>query len=242
MNQTLSRNQRLRALENRIRKNLEEFMQTGADLREIRDDRLYEEDGFESWEQYLTERVGEEFGVERAHACKLIQCAEIRPKLPDLNNVSRGRHSAGWSQKAVLEFSRLVPEDGQDGRKKDYSRLRKQDAARVAKRAMEMAGDKPVTSSDVRRAVDADLGIDRAAKAKETRKARDEADGVRLEDYLRSKADLFDGIRECLAEIPAGAWELLEQIDPGLVRRVATAAADLTAFLRTVEQPAEEPD
>src|SRR6516164_9199212 len=52
---TVSRKQRLRTLENEIRKGMEEFYYTGMKLKEIRDDELYKEDGFETWERYCKE-------------------------------------------------------------------------------------------------------------------------------------------------------------------------------------------
>lgn len=52
MTVTVSRKQRLRTLENEIRTEMEEFYHTGQKLKEIRDDELYKEDGFETWEKY----------------------------------------------------------------------------------------------------------------------------------------------------------------------------------------------
>ncbi len=238
-----SRKQRLRTLENSIRKNFESFVQTGMALREIRDDELFKEDGFEKWEHYLKQRVGDQFGIEMRHAQRLIQCAEIRPKLPDAKNLPSSSGCSGWSQLAVLEFGRLVPEREDDNRKKDYAALRKSDAARVAKAAISIAEQDAakkdtepeavvVTSMHVRKAVDADLGIDRAAKAQETKRQRDES-RPELPGYLRAKMGMIEGITENLSEVPADSWKLLEESEPGLAERLATACDHLAELLRS---------
>ena len=53
---TVSRKQRLRTLEKEIRSGMEEFYYVGMKLKEIRDEELYKEDGFETWEKYCRER------------------------------------------------------------------------------------------------------------------------------------------------------------------------------------------
>jgi hypothetical protein len=55
-------------------------------LKEIRDNELYKEDGFETWYRYLRERIGEVFGIEKSQAHSLIACAQIRTKLPDISS------------------------------------------------------------------------------------------------------------------------------------------------------------
>jgi hypothetical protein len=239
----VSRTQRLWTLENRIRKNFESFVQTGMDLKEIRDDELFKEGGFEKWSHYLKQRVGEEFGIEKSQAQKLIQCAEIRPKLPDLDSVHRGGPNSEWSQKAVVEFGRLVPERDDDDRKKDYAALRKSDASRVAKAAIKLAEQEAaekdvepdsvaVTSMHVRKAVDADLGIDRSQKAVETRREREDSK-PELADYLRRTIGYIQGTTENLLEVPADAWKLLEEREPDLAERLATVCDELAELMRS---------
>lgn len=230
---TVSRKQRLRTLENRIRKNFESFVQTGMDLKEIRDDHLFKEDGFEKWDHYLKQRVGLEFGMEKRQAQTLIQCAEIRPKLPDLKSVQCAAHSEGWSQNAVLEFTRLVPDADDGNAKKDYSALRKADAARVAREAMKLAADGPLTSTHVRKAVDIELGIDRAKKAAATKREHENYEPT-LADYIKSQAEVIEVVTKRLAEkVSADQWELLEESDPQLAERLATACDELAELLRS---------
>ena len=99
MAQTLSdRKQRLRTLEKSIRGTMEQFVETGNALKEIRDEELYKADGFETWDAYLKNRVGEEFGIERQQVLNLITAATIRPKLPDPKILPNklGESNGGW--------------------------------------------------------------------------------------------------------------------------------------------------
>ncbi len=100
------RKQRLRALESQIRENYEAFVLTGFALMEIRDDELYKEDGFLNWMAYRTTRIGEEFGIDKSHADRLIVCAQVRRKLP---SSPPGGGEEGWSQLELLELARLAP-------------------------------------------------------------------------------------------------------------------------------------
>lgn len=230
---TLSnRKQRLRTLENRIRKNYESFVQTGQDLKEIRDEELYREDGFETWTVYLKVRVGEAFGIEKSQADVLIRCAEIRPKLPDLPSPGAPGQD-GWSQRAISEFARLAPASDDNERRYNYSKIDKRDAARVAKEASRLAEaeDKPLSSRHVRVAVDKELGIDRGAKSRETKNKAN--NGIDLANYLTSKVGQIEAITEHLSRVPGDAWTLLEESDPGLAERLAGVCDDLAALLRS---------
>lgn len=137
---------------------MEQFVETGNALKEIRDDELYRADGFDTWEQYLKQRVGEDFGIEKVQALGLIQAAIIRPKLPDpktiFGKVNIGDTQPEWKPTVVKEFARLAPpKENAVGRPgPDVSQLRKQDVQRVAKAAVEIAKEqgKPVTAAIVR--------------------------------------------------------------------------------------------
>ena len=105
---------------------------------------------------------------------------------------------------------------------------------RSEKEAAKNPDVKPIklSSSTVRKFVDEDLGIDRQQKAKETKREREDS-RPDLADYLRSKASQIEGIIENLADVPAGAWELLEEDEPGLAERLATACDQLAELLRS---------
>src|SRR6516165_627391 len=102
----VSRKQRLQALEKQIRENYEAFVKTGFALMEIRDEKLHLEAGFDSWDRYLKERVGNEFGIEMRQAQKFIACAQIRPKLPDISRsqLRENGEAVEWGIEAVYEF------------------------------------------------------------------------------------------------------------------------------------------
>jgi len=114
---TVSRKQRLRELEKEIRSGMEEFYYTGMKLKEIRDDELYKEDGFETWEKYCLER----WELARSHVKRLIIASEYRDKLP---KAPSGGHD--WSERSVRELTR-IPD--------------KKQAARVAAKVVEIDSD-----------------------------------------------------------------------------------------------------
>jgi hypothetical protein len=143
------RKQRLRTLEKSIRGTMEQFVETGNALKEIRDDELYREDGFETWDAYLKQRVGDDFGIERSQVQRLINASIIRPKLPDakiLPDCSQGIKQE-WSVKAVKEFERLAPQDPEHAQRRDLTALRMQDVQRVAKAAVEIAKEQRCSNS-----------------------------------------------------------------------------------------------
>jgi hypothetical protein len=220
---TMSRKERLRTLETDIRMNYEAFVRTGFALKEIRDDELYREDGFATWEAYLKTRVGEEFGIERGQAFRLIQCAQIQTKASRTPEVSRTRDTghepekAALSQRILLELGRLAPKDEKaDGQPRDFSRLDRRDVQRVLKKAnahCRQAGVK-LTATVVRKFVDADLGIDRAAQARETRQFAKEAEQEhrqRVEQAELAAQQRREG--EEHPTVDSGLFEVARQLD-----------------------------
>ncbi len=229
-----NRKQRLRTLENKIRKQAESIQKTGIEigreLVEIRDDELWKEGGYESWNQYLKSQGAELLGGKSfAQSTNLIRAAEIEKRLPE-NSVQ----SIGLNATHLKELGRLAPiktvDDGA-GREKDYSKLRKQDVARVLK----AAGPEP-SVRDIRAAVDADLGIDRAAQAKATKEERKREELERLptlESLLFRKTRELEELLEELQSLPGEVWEDAEESDPGLAERFATVCENLASFMRS---------
>ena len=229
---TTNRKQRLRTLENRIRKNAESIGKTGLeigrDLIEIREEELWA-DEYESWNQYLKEMVSDLVGKSFGQAVKFIRAAEIRKRLPD-NKIIDDLKPAH-----LTELGRLAPDKGKDdsaGKEKDYSKIKTRDITRVLKKAVEIADSETPSVRDIQKAVDHDLGIDRAAKAKKT-KEKNESRGVELADYLRSKIGQLEAIAEHLADVPTDGWALLEDCDPGLAKRLAAACDELAELMRS---------
>ncbi len=231
---SVDRKQRLRTLEKSIRGTMEAFVETGNALKEIRDDELYKEDGFGSWDAYLKERVGYDFGIERQQVLNLIAAAAIRPKLPDPKILPNavGNSPVEWKPTIVKEFARLAVEDTtKPGSPRDLQSLRKQDVQRVAKAAVEIAKEqgKPVTANIVRQAVNAELGI----KPEKREPAPKQDYGIDLPVYLKQKIGQIEGIIELLADVPADGWKLLEKSEPRLAERLATVCDELAGLLRS---------
>jgi hypothetical protein len=233
---TVSRKQRLRTLENQIRKNYEAFVATGFALKEIRDDELYQEDSFETWDAYLKERVATEFGIEERQVRYLISSAQIRTKLPDLSGTAVPE--AEWSVKAVNEFGRLAPQDEDHEQRRDYDRLDKRDVNRVAKKVIdhcEQEGTKP-TATIVRKFVDEDLGVNRAAQAKETKRRREAESKVDLHRFLDDMTGRLEAEVELLSPLAdnESAWKLLRKEHPGVMKRFIEACDSLADLIRRI--------
>ena len=181
-----------------------------------------------SWNQYLKERAGELVGKSFVQSVMLIRAAEIAKRLP-----STSKMDDHLTPSHFVEIGRLAPDKGKEtgGKEKDYSALKKQDVARVLKTATQLAGGDAPSVRDVRRAVDQELGIDRAAKAERTKEQHNQ--GINLEDYLRSVLGRIEGITNNLAKVPGESWTLLEESAPGLVTRVAVACDELAELLRS---------
>ncbi len=231
---TVSRKQRLRTLETEIRKASDNIQSNGLligrYLCEIRDEELWQED-YDSWSQYLKDRAEELVGKSFAHSSNLIRAAEVQKRLPSNNdivdkNVLTPSHFSELARLAPLA-NREDRKDPQASNARDYSQLRKQDIARVLQKATERAGGESPTVIHVRMAVDEDLGIDRAAKAKAA-KAIDRRPDLRI--WMDRQTGTIEGILESLKEAPKSALTLLSEDEPGLVKRFTAACRSLAAF------------
>ena len=89
--------------------------------------------------------------------------------------------------------------------------------------------------------VDQELGIDRAAEAK-NRQAKQERDAKERQDriakenelhrFLQRETDHIHGVISHLTEVPAEGWEWLAEHKPGVAERLAKACDELAEFLR----------
>lgn len=168
---------------------MEEFYYTGMKLKEIRDDELYKEDGFQTWENYCRER----WEWSRPYVSRLITASEYREKI---STVPPGHGE--WTEKTVRELTR-IPD------KKQAARV----AAKVVKeveRSQAEAAKNPemkplkLTSSTVKRFVDEDLGI----KPKPKSQPAAQPAGIDLVAYLQSRIGIIEGITDNLTKVPAG--------------------------------------
>jgi hypothetical protein len=167
---TVSRQERLRGLEEQVRQGSVVLAALADALLEIREDRLYQEAGFATWDAYLRTRVEEEFGIKRTQAFALLACAQIRPRLPPLSGTP---DNGEWSQRELLEFGRLAPQAAdQRGQPRDYTRLDRRDAARVVQKVREHCEREgvPHSTAVVRKFVDEALSVDRSPEARARRR------------------------------------------------------------------------
>ena len=221
---TASRKQRLRTLENEIRTGMEEFYYTGMKLKEIRDDELYKEDGFDTWERYCKER----WEWSRQHVHRLITASEYREKLPVSPFGDKG-----WSEATVRELTRI--ED-----KRDAARVAAKVVRAVEQSEKESARDpdvKPLklTAATVRKFVDEDLGIHRAAKAQQTKRQREQDDRPELRQFLVDLTGRIEAEVEKLKTVPREAWTLFSADNPKTIKRLVAACEALTDLLERAE-------
>src|SRR5262249_17957176 len=136
--------------------------------------------------------------------------------------------------RATYEFGRLAPQLEGHERRRDYDRLRKQDVQRVAKKVIAHCEEEEVkpTASIVRRFVDEDLGIDRAAQARETKRQREEEEAPELGQFLIDLTGRIEAEMEKLQAVPEDGWVLLRRERPKVIRRLIAAALGLADFLK----------
>jgi hypothetical protein len=126
------------------------------DLQTIRDEQLYKFAGYDTWEQCCREQ----WGWSDEHVRRLFVAEEYRAALPAPPTGGEKDNNGGqWNERCLREFSRI----------KDKKR-----AAKVAAKVLKDNPDGKITAKVVRRAVDEDQGIDRAAQALKTRRENEE--------------------------------------------------------------------
>lgn len=120
----------LKDLENVIESGVESFLATGSALKKIREQRLYREK-FKSFDAYVRDK----WGFERNYANKLIGACEVKEKVG-----TSGTHipkAAEITKERQLRELKNVPDES---------------LAEVIAKAAEIAGDEPITSSDIKKA------------------------------------------------------------------------------------------
>jgi hypothetical protein len=246
---TVSRKQRLRTLENQIREAAENIQTSGLAigrwLCEIRDEELWK-DEHASWNEYLKVCADELVGKTFSQSALFIRAAEISERIPaGISSDVRTNLTASH----LNELGRLVPTVGKDderGAEKDYSRLRKQDVARVLKAAAEFAEGETVSVRDIRRAVDEELGVDRSKQAKDTKQQREKEDEERqqeqeeaatperrLEDLLWELKQYTEGLRAMVAEIGTAEWKRWKANNQILIKRLIAGWGAFADMLRS---------
>jgi hypothetical protein len=175
--------------------------------------------------------VSKSFG----QAAGLIRAAEVDRKMPARIS-SDVRTNLGPSH--LNELARLAPNVGHSdspGVEKDYSRIRATDIERVLKAAAGLTDDGSVSVRVLRKAVDADLGIDRTEKAKETRERREAEAHPDLLPYLRDMAGRLEADLKHLQGVPESGWKRLAESNPETIRCLVEACSALADLLRRTE-------
>jgi hypothetical protein len=216
MTTAVARKQRLRTLENEIREGLlegaEAFYYVGMRLKEIRDDELWKEESFSSWNKYLDSG---RLDMSNAHARKFVQSAEYRHAIGVSSN-SR-KPECQWSHHAFEQLTRVPLEHA--------SRV----AVKIEKQA-EKQGVK-LTGSFVRGIVDHEL--DRPPRQPKSKAPKDNGDG-NVHRYLEQYASEIAGMREALEDVPQAGWLLLNQKWSSVINRLIDECDRLAEFLRGV--------
>ncbi len=224
---------RLRVLEEHIKTEAEDFrisgLQIGEHLIEIRDNELWRCDQHKSWSEYLKTMGTQLVGISTSNSHALIQAAEVYRRVPPEVVRSTGQP---LTVTALTELGRLAPNVGKStgGTEKDFSKLRSADVARVLKTAAEISGNDTPSVKVIRAAVDADLGIDRVAKAKASRaeserlREQHSAQGEDLYSYLIHQTRDLREVVEKLSGISVDAWRHFEKELPGQIKEFRDAA------------------
>jgi hypothetical protein len=241
-----SKKQWFEELKQELRDNLRTYiaggLATGTTLAKIHDHELYKLDGFETWEAYSRGPLREEFGIERAHAYRLMNFAKILPMLPPPFSPA-GDNSSAWSQKAVLAYTRLVPQNENEiGQPRDFARLNKPRLIFVANKVNEHCKQNNVkpTASVVNKFVDEEKEIDRVAKTKETkqqheREDREREEGPNLSFHIWSNQRQTEKWRKELESLPGDGLELFNAESPEEIENWVKELESLLAFLRKVQ-------
>lgn len=224
------RKQRLRTLENQIRKNLEAFVVVGNSLAEIQEKNLFlehvDDEGeplYLTWTNYLAHKVDDEFGIAGRHAKRLVLTAQIRPRLPDLGP----RAARGWTQREIEAFTELAPQSSDHSQRYDFHRIDKQQAKRVTTSAIELAGGvDALNSTFIKKAIAAELG-NKPQASKEQEQTEDS--GIALDAYLRKVKGTSEGWLTVLEAVPVDAWGDYA----GEVDEAVSALESLLKFLRS---------
>jgi hypothetical protein len=189
----LSRKEHLHILENEIREGMEVFYHVGMKLKRIRDDELYKEDGFGTWEEYCRVR----WDWSRPYVQRLITASEYRHVIPSVpsGHTSNGEgKNLDWSERSIRELTRIPDKSG---------------AARVAKKVIEKAEKEgaKLTSTFVRKVVDEELGVKRGPQPPPEPPPEDPQGN--FHSYLRECFWDIRKIKEALQPIDQDAWNVL---------------------------------
>jgi hypothetical protein len=121
---------KFRRLEAIVAEGISSFVVVGEALKEIRDGKLYRE-AYKTFEKY----VDEKWGMQRAHAYRLIEASDVKQILSPI----------GDKNKRVLEIKT-------EGQLRELKDVPAESLESVVDKAAAIAGDDPITASDLKQA------------------------------------------------------------------------------------------
>ena len=193
-----------------LAEHMEEFVRVGLALREIRDDQLYKEGGYDTFEKC----VKEEWDIGKSYATQLIGSATLRLHLPTPKKVtSSNQVQAEWNASSVRELKRLE------------STSKANHVARVVLKAVDN-GDAKLTARTIRKHVDAELGIDRKNPKPKPK--------PKLEAVILRWTDEIDTMASQIQSVPADALKLYGRNNPAAAKKLAAAIERLEKSLTRV--------
>lgn len=204
------RKRRLMECEEVLASHSRHVFEAGRIIREIRDDKLYLEAGFKTFEEYCKTRW--EFTVR--HAQRLMVAAEIREKLPEFPESDRkGRI---WKETYVRELDRLP------------NTARIITVAKKVIEAVEKNGTK-LTGHMVRKVVDKELGIKRARAAPSPK--------IDLAEAMRRWTGTLEADAEILEKAPDDALEIIAEEKPYIVKDFITVLERILSRMENFRRP-----
>ena len=192
---TTSDKERLRECEKIVMESFEEFVKVGVALKEIRDDKLYLAEGWESFPEYTKQKWNWTAG----HCHEIITSAQIRLQIP----APRARGVPGWTEFSVRQLKRLP------GHAK-VKTVAKKVCALVEKKRV------PLTSSMVRQFVDDELGI-KKPKPKKHQPPEEPA----LVDIVEQWVGRLSAISDQIDSLPDDALKIFVEEEGYRAKRLA---------------------
>jgi len=202
----------------------EDHYYIGIRLAEIKQHRLYEAEGFKTWDAYCK---SERLSVRKTQANELIRTSEIRPVLDEIP--SNGKTTGApvvWSHRTVCELAKL-------DEKSDVKRVSKKIATKLKKEP-----DTKLTPKLVKQVVEEDIGITRKKAEKSERNRREKEGRVEKESQLVNRLKEFLSIsgryrKTFEAVTDVNDWEDADRESRGIAKRLADELETIASFLRS---------
>lgn len=196
----------------------EDFYYIGQRLQQIRDERLYQSEGFKSWSSYCKSGRIEH---SKQHADRMIRHAELRPMLADVEPVG-----STWAERSLRELAKL-PE------KNDAKRVSKKIATHLKKNP-----ETKLTSALVKEFVESDTGVARkraeAVEAKLNAKHKTEQEESQLAHHIKEFLRMARDYRKAFEAVTSVEdWQDADRQSPDSAKRLADELEAIASYLRS---------